>query len=332
MQQFGQPEIQHLDLTARSKKNVCRLDISVHDPLGVRCRQSVRHLDADLKHLLGVHRMSGDALLQALALQLLHHDEGMPVVILNAMNGADVGMIQQRRRLRFSCEAFQRLGVTCKIFWNELQGDMPAQLQVFGLVHNTHATTAELPEDAIVGDGLANHESTELPNAVMLGPSAAPVNWSVRIIIVPKLTIPLSFCVRSGVPSCLAATTMKLATLNGEAVLVWRAGPVTILPNSKRPSVGAPLNCSSVAERSKAMTPKTGIRPRPKCSVNRPFTPFAAASWSTSGACFTPGNTNPPQPMATSPANGAPAILSPFDSPAINSTCAAPTAANSKPP
>jgi hypothetical protein len=90
MHQLGQPEIQHLHLPAWSQENVRRLDIAMHDPLGMRRCQCVRHLDADIKQLLRLHRMSGNALLQALALQLLHHDERMPVVIFNAVDGADV--------------------------------------------------------------------------------------------------------------------------------------------------------------------------------------------------------------------------------------------------
>ena len=151
-------------------------------------------------------------LLQALALQLLHHDEGMPVVILNAMNRADVGMVQQRRRPRLAREAFQRFGVARKIFGDELQGDMPPQLQVLGLIHHTHATTPELAQDAIVGYCLADHEKTQPPNAVMLGSPAAPVNWPVLIFIVPKLTTTLILLCPPLVPSCLTATTMKLAT------------------------------------------------------------------------------------------------------------------------
>jgi hypothetical protein len=47
-----------------------------------------------------------------------------------------------------------------------------------------------------VGHRLADHERTEPPNAVMLGPPEAPVNWPVLIIIVPKLTTTQFFCVR----------------------------------------------------------------------------------------------------------------------------------------
>ncbi len=200
VQQLGQAEIEHLHLPARSQENVRRLDIPMHDSLGMRRRQRVRHLDADIEHALGLHRLSRDGLLQALALQLLHHNEGMAAVILNAVNSADVRMIQQRRRPRLPREAFQRFGVAHKVFRDELQGDMPPQLQVLGLVNHAHTTAPELSQDAIVGYGLADHEKTQLPNAVMLGPPATPVNWPVLIAIVPKLTTTLSFCVAAGAP------------------------------------------------------------------------------------------------------------------------------------
>src|SRR5882762_5952476 len=152
----------------------------------------------------------------------------MPVVILNAMNRADIGMIQQRRRPRLPPEAFQRFGVAHKIFRNELQRNVPPQLQVFRLVDHAHATAPELPQDAIVGYCLANHEKTEPPDAVMLGPSEAPVNWPVLIVIVPKLTNTLSFCVAIPLSSCLTATTMKLATLK-RGGSGWRKCSETIL-------------------------------------------------------------------------------------------------------
>ena len=43
-------------------------------------------------------------LCQALALQQLHHDEGMPFVFVGPVNSADVGMVQRRGRARFALE------------------------------------------------------------------------------------------------------------------------------------------------------------------------------------------------------------------------------------
>ena len=151
-------------------------------------------------------------MLQALALQLLHHNEGMAAVILNAMDRADVLMVQQRRRPRLARKAFQRFRVARQVFRDELEGNVPSELQVLGLINHAHTTAPELAQDAIVGYGLADHERTQVPNAVMVGPPAATVNWPVLIVIVPKLTNTLSFCVAEGARGCPATTTMKLST------------------------------------------------------------------------------------------------------------------------
>src|SRR5271156_2366888 len=117
----------------------------------------------------------------------------MPVVVLNAVNRTNVGMVQQRRRPRLPREAFQRLGVAHKVFRDELERNVPPQLQVFGLIYHAHTTAPQLAQDAIVGHCLADHEIKEPPDAVMLGPPETPVNWPVLNIFVPKPTTALSF-------------------------------------------------------------------------------------------------------------------------------------------
>src|ERR1039457_191669 len=169
MQQFGEAEIQYLHLTAGGQEDVCRLDIPMHDPFGMRRGQSVRHLDADIEHLLRLH-------------------EGMSVVVLDTVDGADIGMVQQRRGSCFPLESFQRFGVARKIFWDELQRDVPPQFQVLSLVYDAHATAPELAQDAVVGYGLANHERATLPTAVMLGPWKHQVNSGVESLEALRLT------------------------------------------------------------------------------------------------------------------------------------------------
>src|ERR1700722_17085127 len=112
-------------------------------------------------------------LLEALAFQFLHDNEGMAVVVLNVVNGADVRVVQAGRRSRLAFEAVQRLAVAYEIVRNELKSDMPAEAQVLGLVHHAHASAADFPDDAVMGDRLADHER---PVGVMLGRGARQVN------------------------------------------------------------------------------------------------------------------------------------------------------------
>src|SRR5262249_62331117 len=43
-----------------------------------------------------------DAVLQRLAFQKLHGDEGLAILLVDVVTGADVGMVQRRGRLRFA--------------------------------------------------------------------------------------------------------------------------------------------------------------------------------------------------------------------------------------
>lgn len=75
----------------------------------------------------------------------------------NLVNRADVGMVQGRSGAGFAAEAFEGLGILGRIVGEKLEGDEAAELSVFGFVDHTHATAAEQFEDAVVGDGLADH-------------------------------------------------------------------------------------------------------------------------------------------------------------------------------
>ena len=66
-------------------------------------------------------------------------------------------MVQGRGGLRFALEAGQCLGVSGDFIGQELQCDKTMQPGVLGLVDHTHAAAAELLDDAVVRDGLADH-------------------------------------------------------------------------------------------------------------------------------------------------------------------------------
>src|SRR3984893_14565382 len=179
MHQFGQTKVEHFDLTAGGQKNVCWLDVAVHNPFGVRCSQRVCNLYSGVEHLIQFDGMAGNALLQALTLQLLHNDEGMSLVLFDAMDRADMRMVQLRGCPRLTLETLQRFGVADKIFRDELERNVASQLDVFGLVDDAHTTAPQLSQDAIVGDSLADHERPRSLQAAILGRARTQVK-SVR--------------------------------------------------------------------------------------------------------------------------------------------------------
>ena len=81
----------------------------------------------------------------------------LPSCFADLVDRADVGMVQRRRGPSFAAEAGQRLRVSGNVFGQELERDEAAKLGVFGLVDHTHPAAAELFDDAVVRDGLADH-------------------------------------------------------------------------------------------------------------------------------------------------------------------------------
>jgi hypothetical protein len=65
-------------------------------------------------------------------------------------------------------KTFQSLGIVSYFFRQELQGHKPAKASVLGLIHNTHPSTTELLDDAVMRDGLADQERETPP----LGPQS----------------------------------------------------------------------------------------------------------------------------------------------------------------
>jgi hypothetical protein len=66
-------------------------------------------------------------------------------------------MVQGGGSLRFALEAGERLRVVGHVVGQELKSYEAAQLHIFGFVDDTHTTTAELLDNAVVRDGLADH-------------------------------------------------------------------------------------------------------------------------------------------------------------------------------
>src|SRR5690349_15516905 len=66
-------------------------------------------------------------------------------------------MVQSGSSLGFALEAAESLSVSCNIVGQELEGNKPTEFHILGLVHDTHAATANLLDDAVVRDVLADH-------------------------------------------------------------------------------------------------------------------------------------------------------------------------------
>jgi hypothetical protein len=99
---------------------------------------------------------------QSDAIQKLHGDERLPVLLADVMNRADVGVIQRRCGLGFALKTSERLWVSGNLLRQKLESDKAVQPHVLGLVHDTHPAATQLLDDAVVRDGLADHADAML--------------------------------------------------------------------------------------------------------------------------------------------------------------------------
>src|ERR1019366_4451672 len=107
-----------------------------------------------------------------------HYDERPAFMFCDFVYGADVGMVEGRRGTRLPAKAFQHLRVFCDVFRQELQSDKATEFGVLGLIDHPHSTTAQLLHDAVVRDGLADHEQEcyggSIGKSMKVGELAAP--------------------------------------------------------------------------------------------------------------------------------------------------------------
>ncbi len=130
----------------------------MNNPLRMRGIQTVGRLNRQRQQSLVIQRLARDEMLQGDAVEKLHGNERLLAMFTDFVDGADIGMIQRRRRARLPAKAFQRLRVARKFIRQKFEGNKAAQLGVLRLIDHTHAAATQLFDNAVVRDGLPNHE------------------------------------------------------------------------------------------------------------------------------------------------------------------------------
>src|SRR6266581_8509530 len=148
----------------------------MNDPLGVRGIQCVGNLDSQVQQCFQFYRTRAYAMLQSYSIQKLHGNERLAVLLADVVNRADVRMIQRRSGLRFALKAGEGLRVPGNIVGQELERDEAVQARVFRFVNHAHTAPANFFDNAIVGNGLADHEEWQFYSRSILWARQAVVN------------------------------------------------------------------------------------------------------------------------------------------------------------
>ena len=76
---------------------------------------------------------------------------------LDAVDGADIGMVQRGQHLGLPLKAPHPLPVGGELFGQDLERDLAAELGVCGAVDLAHPAGAKFAGDAVMGNGGVDH-------------------------------------------------------------------------------------------------------------------------------------------------------------------------------
>ena len=160
--QLRQAKIQDLGVAALGDENICRLDIAVNNAMGVSGVESIGNLDRQVQQLGQGQAALADALPERRSVEKLHRDEAPALRLTHFVDHANVGMIERGSRPRFPAEPFQHRRVLRDQLRQKLERDHPPQLGVFGLVNHTHPAAAQLFDDPVMRESMADHPGLNL--------------------------------------------------------------------------------------------------------------------------------------------------------------------------
>src|SRR5580693_1359281 len=91
-------------------------------------------------------------------MEVLHCDESSPVEFTNVVSGANIWVAQRAGGARFTPESFSGRGIVHKFGRQEFERNGAAQPYVLGAINHSHPSSAQLLDNAIVGEGLADED------------------------------------------------------------------------------------------------------------------------------------------------------------------------------
>ena len=107
--------------------------------------------------MLQVERPSRQAPIERLAVEQLHREIELALVLVEAVDGADVRMIEATTRCALRAGTARPLRRSAVLpVGSTFSATCRPSLSVLGAIHDAHPARAELVEDLVVPEGLSN--------------------------------------------------------------------------------------------------------------------------------------------------------------------------------
>ena len=143
----GDAEVDELRDRIVAQQDIRRLDVAVHDALGMRVVERGAQLTCHARHPPGPQRPMAERRCERLARHVLHDDENALIVDRGVVDRDEVRMVQRGSELRLANEAL--LGVGRAVGMQSLDRDLTVEALVPAQQHGRHSPGAQMPEHAV---------------------------------------------------------------------------------------------------------------------------------------------------------------------------------------
>ena len=125
---LARPKSRTFTLPSGRELHVRGLEVAVDDALAVGLLERLGDLLRDLEGLVDRDRPAREPLLEVLALDELEGEEGLPVGLLEAVDGGDVRVVEGGEEVGLALEAREPLGVLRHLGRQDLDRDVAAEV------------------------------------------------------------------------------------------------------------------------------------------------------------------------------------------------------------
>src|SRR5580698_9241933 len=120
-----------------------------------RC-QGIGCLNTQIEKCGGRDWALADSFFQVLPFQQLHNDRWPSILFLHFINGADAWMVQRGGSLGLALKPLEGFWVARQRNRKKFQSNTSPQANIFRFENHPHAATAQILDNAVVRDGLAD--------------------------------------------------------------------------------------------------------------------------------------------------------------------------------
>ena len=133
------------------------------DPGAVSRIQAIGDFAGQRKERLDFQRApaggGNDTVLQGRSIQELHDDVRAAVLLADIINRTDVGVIQGGSGASLALKTTQGLRIAGEGIRQEFERDKAVQARIFGFIDHAHPSSAQLFDNAVMGDRVARGEA-----------------------------------------------------------------------------------------------------------------------------------------------------------------------------